>query len=83
MRDDAKLALLDLGLPGLDIAATVDRLREVAGNAKIIAYGPHVNAAALAAAAQAGCDSVMPRSQFDQQIAAILREPPSSVDGDV
>ncbi|MBI2479917.1 MAG: response regulator transcription factor [Planctomycetia bacterium] len=72
---DTTVAIVDLSLPQLDIAATVDKLREVARNAKIIAYGPHVDTAKLSAAKQAGCDAVLPRSQFDQQIAAILRHP--------
>lgn len=71
--DDTVLAIVDLVVPQLDIASTVGKLREIARNAKIIAYGPHVDAARLSAAEQAGCDVVLPRSQFDQQIGAILR----------
>ena len=74
-KDGTTVAIVDLSLPQLDIAATVDKLREVARNAKIIAYGPHVDTAKLSAAEQAGCDAVPPRSQFDQQIATILRHP--------
>ena len=73
-RDDTTLTIVDLVLPQLDIATAVGKLREIASNAKIIAYGPHVDAARLSAAEQAGCDVVLPRSQFDQQIGAILRE---------
>ena len=72
------LVIIDLGLAPLDITLAVRRLREVAGTAKIVAYGPHVEAAKLAAAEQAGCDVVLPRSQFDQQIAALLRDLPPS-----
>lgn len=71
--DDTTLAIVDLGLPELDIEATVRHLRKI-GPRKIIAYGPHVDAERLSAAERAGCDSVMPRSKFDQQIAAILRD---------
>ncbi len=70
--DDTALAIIDLNLPQLDIAATVRQLRDTAGPLKIIAYGPHVEAAMLAVAEQAGCDVVLPRSQFDQQISTIL-----------
>ncbi|MEX0819766.1 MAG: hypothetical protein WD070_09225 [Pirellulaceae bacterium] len=77
-QDDTALAIIDLGLAQLDIASAVRRLRAIASPLKIIAYGPHVDAAMLTAAQQAGCDWVLPRSQFDQQIAAILRECDSS-----
>ncbi|MEO8495558.1 MAG: hypothetical protein ABI614_10850 [Planctomycetota bacterium] len=76
--DDTALAIVDLNLPQLDIAAAVGKLREIADPLKIIAYGPHVNAAMLETAAQAGCDLVLPRSQFDQRIAAIVHELASS-----
>lgn len=77
-KGDTALVIIDLGLPQLDIAAAVCQLRETARDVKIMAYGPHVDAAMLAAAERAGCDLVLPRSQFDQQIAAILRESTSS-----
>lgn len=72
VKEDTILAIIDLGLPQLDIDATVSRLREI-GLLKIIAYGPHVDVEMLSAAERAGCDLVLPRSKFDQQIAAILR----------
>ncbi|MBC8353952.1 MAG: response regulator transcription factor [Planctomycetes bacterium] len=75
---DTSLVIIDLGLAQLDIALAVRRLRELSGELNIIAYGPHVDAAMLTAAEQAGCDAVLPRSQFDQQIAAILRNSMSS-----
>ena len=71
-KSDTSLVIIDLGLPELDIADAVCRLREMNGPLKILAYGPHVDTAALTAAEQAGCDSVLPRSQFNQQIADIL-----------
>ncbi|HUG67276.1 MAG TPA: response regulator [Pirellulaceae bacterium] len=81
--DDTALAIIDLGLPQLDVAAAVRKLRASPRELKIIAYGPHVDAAKLSAAEQAGCDLVLPRSQFDQQIANMLRElNPSSADVD-
>lgn len=81
--DNTALAIVDLTLPQLDIATAVCKLRESTRELKIIAYGPHVDAVKLSAAEQAGCDLVLPRSQFDQQIANILRElkpSPSDVD---
>ncbi len=71
---DTRLAIIDLGMRGLDIGAAVKGLRASNDELKIIAYGPHVNAELLEAANDAGCDAVMPRSQFDQQISAILND---------
>jgi len=71
-KDDTTLAIIDLGLPQLDVATAVRQLRETFSQLKIVAYGPHVEAPMLAAAERAGCDLVLPRSQFGQQIAAIL-----------
>lgn len=78
--EDTALAIIDLNLAQLDIAAAVRQLRQTVSRLKIIAYGPHVDAATLAAAEQAGCDLVLPRSQFDQRITAILREAAASPD---
>lgn len=81
--ENTALAIIDLGFPQLDVATAVRKLRESPRELKIIAYGPHVDAAKLSAAEQAGCDLVLPRSQFDQRIADILRElKPSSADVD-
>ena len=74
IEEEAALGIIDLGLPGLDIAVAVRQIRETASQLKILAYGAHVDESTLAAAKQAGCDWVLPRSQFDRQIVAILRE---------
>ena len=39
----------------------------------MIAYGAHVDEAALADAAEAGCDQVLTRGQFNQQYAELLQ----------
>lgn len=67
------IVLIDLSMPGLDLAALVPRLREISSSPKIIAYGPHVQAAKLAAAQAAGCDVVMSNGEFNSRIAEILR----------
>jgi len=79
---DTELVLLDLTQRSLDVAAMVQAVREIANAATIVAYGPHVDEAALAAARDAGCDEVLPRSLFDQQIASILeRVQPNDASG--
>ncbi|MBY0456305.1 MAG: hypothetical protein K2V38_03100, partial [Gemmataceae bacterium] len=61
-----KGVILDLHNPGLDLPALLDELRAACGGElpRVIAYGSHVEAKVLSAARQAGCDRVMPRSQF-------------------
>jgi DNA-binding NarL/FixJ family response regulator len=71
--DDIKLALLDLTPLGANVAQSVTQLKQIQPDLRIIAYGPHVDDELLTAARQAGCDEVMPRSQFDQEILPILR----------
>jgi hypothetical protein len=57
--------LLDLAYPGLVLADLFGRLDETgAPRPRVVAYGSHVDAAGLRAARVAGCDVVLPRSQF-------------------
>ena len=56
-----RTVLLDLHNPTLDLSAVAGW---VAGGVRVIAFGSHVDVAALKAARAAGCDRVMPRSQF-------------------
>lgn len=64
--------LLDLANPGLQIDAVVARLRQGAQRVAIVAYGSHVDTATLKAARAAGCDYVMPRSQFVEELPKAL-----------
>jgi CheY-like chemotaxis protein len=70
---DCKLVLVDLSLEGLDLPAAVAAIRGAAPSAQIVAFGAHVNEAALAAAEAAGCDLVLARGQFHKQYAELLR----------
>jgi DNA-binding NtrC family response regulator len=57
--------ILDLHNPELDLPALLAGLSQVSPTMpRVIAYGSHVEAAVLRAARLAGCDRVMPRSQF-------------------
>ena len=57
--------LLDLQNPGLDLPDLLRRLAEMCPEPpRVVAYGSHVDAATLKAARVAGCDPVLPRSQF-------------------
>ena len=67
--------IVDLHNPGLDIAEFVAGLREACPTMpRVIAYGSHVDADRLKAARAAGCDRVMPRSQFVKELEAGLNE---------
>lgn len=56
--------LLDLHYPGLDAPGLITQLAGCTPRPRLVGYGSHVDAAGLQAARQAGCDLVMPRSQF-------------------
>jgi DNA-binding NarL/FixJ family response regulator len=70
---DCRLAVVDLTLDGLNLPAAVAAVRAGSPAARIIAYGPHVDEAALADAADAGCDRVLTRGQFNKEYAALLQ----------
>lgn len=65
--------ILDLQNDGLDLPALLTGLREACpAMPSVIAYGSHVEAETLRAARAAGCDKVMPRSQFVELLEAEL-----------
>jgi CheY-like chemotaxis protein len=70
---DCRLALIDLSLEGLNLPSAVQAIKAGVPSARIIAYGAHVDEAALADAAEAGCDVVLTRGQFHKQYADLLR----------
>jgi len=63
----ADIAVLDLSRPGA--LEVVDDL--VAACGRVVAFGPHVAADALAAASDAGAEA-LPRSRFFRDVAALL-----------
>jgi CheY-like chemotaxis protein len=68
-----QVLLVDLRTPGLDITALVQAIRTAHNpSLPIVACGPHVHEANLAAATAAGCDAVITRGQLDREISAIL-----------
>ncbi len=65
--------LLDLHNPGLDLTDLLLRLAEICPTLpRRVAYGSHVDTAALKAARVAGCDPVLPRSQFVEELETAL-----------
>jgi DNA-binding NarL/FixJ family response regulator len=67
-RSPPRCAILDLDNPGLDLPALLHSLKEIAPGLRVVAYGPHVDAERLRAARAAGCDLVLPRSKFVEQL---------------
>jgi len=53
-------------------AAAVASVRAAAADARIVAFGPHVDSALLEGATRDGADLVLPRSRFFQDAAAAL-----------
>ena len=72
LTDSTRLVMLDLS-SGLTIKDVVASIRAAAPQGRIIAFGPHVDEALLAAARDAGCDVVMSNGQFYREQDVILR----------
>jgi CheY-like chemotaxis protein len=65
--------LIDLHNAGLDVAALLRELESACGKRpRVVGYGSHVEAATLHAARQAGCDLVLPRSKFVEELPVAL-----------
>jgi CheY-like chemotaxis protein len=67
--------IVDLANPGLALAELMRHLAAACTPIpRVVAYGPHVDAPALGAARAAGCDPVLPRSKFVEQLPRALQE---------
>jgi DNA-binding NarL/FixJ family response regulator len=69
----AKLAIIDLSLASLDLTTEIPLLHQNFPNAKVIAYGAHVDVERLQLAQDAGADDVLTRGQMDREMLSILR----------
>jgi len=61
--------IVDLGARGVNVLAWAARWKGATPPPRLIAFGSHVDEAALAAARNAGFDDVMPNSRFNRQLA--------------
>ncbi|MEN0111724.1 MAG: DNA-binding response regulator [Planctomycetota bacterium] len=68
----ARVVAIDLTAKIDDLAELIAALREAAPGVAVVAYGPHVHEARLAAARDAGCDLVMSRGQFHRGFGEVL-----------
>jgi CheY-like chemotaxis protein len=74
-RQAPRCVILDLSNPGLEVAGLLRRLRETCQPAPfVVGYGSHVDTATLRAAREAGCDLVLPRSKFGEELPRALPE---------
>lgn len=72
-RQAPRCVLLDLANPGLVLPDLLRGLRESCTPMPyVVAYGSHVDAAGLRAAREAGCDLVLPRSKFVEELPRAL-----------
>lgn len=73
--DDTKLVLVDLSLPQAAGFQQLQELRQgLSLRARLIAYGSHVDVEKLRQARAAGCDPVLPRSEFTERLPDILQQ---------
>ena len=74
-RDPAECAGVDVVIVDLArFGSAVVELRRVLPDARIVAFGPHVDEDAATAAHESGADIVWPRSRFFRDPAAALSE---------
>lgn len=67
--------ILDLGLAGSCIEEVLSGLRKACPMMpRVVAYGSHVDTTTLKRARTAGCDVVLPRSQFVEELPTRLAE---------
>lgn len=69
----AACVIVDLHMDELNLPELLPELR-AAGVKRVIGFGSHVDAETLKAARRAGCDVVMPRSQFSDEVEEKLKE---------
>ena len=65
--------IVDLGVKGLDLAAWATRWSGADPRPELVAFGSHVDDAALSAARGAGFDRVMPNSRFHREVGELVR----------
>jgi DNA-binding NarL/FixJ family response regulator len=71
MASGAKLIIVDLNARSQPLAA-IEELRQAHKDVRVVGFLSHVQRELAAQAQAAGCDEVLPRSSFTQNLAAIL-----------
>jgi DNA-binding NarL/FixJ family response regulator len=73
--------IIDLANTGLDLATLLTAAKAANPATIIVAYGSHVDAETLKNARLAGCDVVLPRSQFAERLPELLPDWLSATEG--
>lgn len=71
MASEPKLVIVDLNARSQPIEA-IEKLRQTRKDVRVVGFLSHVQTELAAQAQAAGCDEVLPRSSFTQNLAAIL-----------
>ena len=71
MASEPKLVIVDLNARSQPIAA-IEKLRQTSKEVRVVGFLSHVQTELAAQAQAAGCNEILPRSSFTQNLAAIL-----------
>jgi CheY-like chemotaxis protein len=71
MESAPKLVIVDLNARSQPLLA-IEKLRQLRKDIRVVGFLSHVQTELAAQAQAAGCDEVLPRSSFTQNLAAIL-----------
>ncbi|PYU63768.1 MAG: response regulator [Acidobacteria bacterium] len=71
MASEPRLVIVDLNARNQPIGA-IEKLRQARKDVRVVGFLSHVQKELAAQAQAAGCDEVLPRSSFTQNLAAIL-----------
>jgi DNA-binding NarL/FixJ family response regulator len=71
MKSSPKLVIVDLNARSHPVQS-IEKLRETCKDVRVVGFLSHVQRDLAAQAQAAGCDEVLPRSLFTQNLAAIL-----------
>ena len=79
---DVRLVIFDLAMPGVAIAEAVAQARSAAPQARLVAYGPHVQVDMMRQALDAGCHDVLSRGEFQAAYPGLLSGAANAAFGD-
>lgn len=71
LTNDPKLVIVDLNSRSQPLAA-IEKLRQIQKDVRVVGFLSHVQLELAGQAKAAGCDEVLPRSSFTQNLASIL-----------
>ncbi|WP_152050410.1 response regulator [Tautonia marina] len=70
---EPRVVFVDLSHPHFAQSEVLLAYRNLAPEARFIAFGSHVDVQALSAARDVGCDPVLPRSKFTAELPALIQ----------